>query len=287
MPRKSCPFPCKFLLAAAGLCLGTLPLPAGADDAPIRFGEPELHPQKRLPAIAGSRALVFIGGFGDEVSGIMAMAGELLPPLDRSIPEQRAYYWFSEGGLDAEAMPRRIAEDIRAYLALNPQADIVLIGHSMGAATAVRCLAKHLRRTGEGRFYLLTLDPVDRSTLPDRPAAVHWWGNAYVVHSQSPRDFVPELGGRWNACAGADLNLRFDGRWPEMRGRYPIHDDAMGMLLGSPGGKGGQVSLLDSLRGALKAAQGATPKAPSSRASQRERASSATSIHAMTQPART
>ncbi len=284
MPRKSCPFPCKCLLSAAALSLGTLAPPAVAAEQAIRLGEPDLYPQRRLPAEPGSRALLFIGGFGDEVTGIMSVTADLLPLLDPATPEQRAYYWYGEGELDPGAAPRRIEADIRAYLARNPGAELIVIGHSMGAATALRTLARF--RPGEGRFYLLTLDPVDRSTRPDRPEAVHWWGNAYVTHSQSPRDFVPELGGRWNACQGADLNLRFDGRRPEMQGRYPIHDNAPGLLLGHPSHKGKpRPSLHDALRRALNTPHAATPKAPSKRAIQSESASSATSSHAITQPA--
>ncbi len=282
MPRKSCPFPCKFLLAA-GLLTGILLPPADAEDGVIRIGEPELFEQRPLPAVSGSGALLFIGGFGDEVSGIMARLARTTPPL-AATPGQRAYYWYALPAVEAEETPRRIEADIRAYLALNPQAPVILIGHSMGAATALRSLARF--KAGEGRFYLLTLDPVDRGTRPERPACVRWWGNAYVTHSQSPRDFIPELGGRWNACAGADCNLRFDGRRPEMGGYYPIHDDAAGLLLCRP--TGSKLSLHAALRRVLDAAaQEETPKAPSRRASQSESESSATSSQAITQPART
>ncbi len=247
MPRKSCLFPCKFLLAAAALCLGTLPPPAGAQEGVIRLGNPELQAQRRLPQQSGRRALLFIGGFGDEVSGIMSHLAGSMPALDPERPELRAYYWYSGGAADPAEAPARLEKDIRAFLRLNPGADIILIAHSMGAGTALRTLARF--SAAEGRFYLLTLDPVDGSLTPQRPPCVRWWGNAYVTHSRSPRDFIAEMGGRWNACKGADYNLRFDGRRPEARGFYPIHDDAAGQLLGRPGGR---VSLMESLREALR-----------------------------------
>ncbi len=226
-------------MAAAAPASGEMPTPAGEH---TRAG---LIPQRPLPAVPAARALIFIGGFGDEVSGIVNQLSRRLPRVQSAVTEQRAYYHWNAGqdATPGNASPR-LAEDVRAFLQVNPKADVILIAHSMGAATALRTLG-HFRED-EGRFFLLTLDPVDRTTRPERPPALHWWGNAYVTHSQSLRDFIPAMGGRWNACRGADVNLRFDGRFPHSGGFHPIHDDAAALLREYPAG--GESSLLQQLR---------------------------------------
>ncbi len=166
--------------------------------------------------------------------------------------EQRAYYHWNAGELaEPSAAACRMEQDLRDFLRVNPRAEVILIGHSMGAATALRTLARF--SAGEGCFYLLSLDPVDRSLLPERPACVCWWGNAYVVHSRSARDFIPAMGGRWNACAGADVNLCFDGRLPHSGGFLPLHDDAAALLMARP--NGGASSLLMELLRRLRSTE--------------------------------
>ena len=146
-----------------------------------------------------------------------------------------------------EAAARAIAEDIAAFRRRNPGADIVLIGHSLGASTAWRTallLAPPSQPTS-GKVYLLTLDPVDRTMRPSRPETVAWWGNGYVTHSTSLRDFIAVWGGRWGACPGADMNLCFDGRSQDEKGQPYIHDHAAALLLS----RGGHASsLLEGLR---------------------------------------
>ncbi len=240
MSMRSCRLPIKSLFALpllAALLLagqgGAAESAEGDSAAAFRAGGAPLIAQRPLPPLRGERALVFVGGFGDELSGIVSQLARAVPPPEPGVPELRAYYHWNAGN-DAEPQraPGQLAADIRAFLRVNPGAEVVLIGHSMGAGTALKAL--QLLAAGEGRFYLLTLDPADRSTRPERPACVAWWGNAWLSHSQSLRDFLPAMGGRWNACAGADMNLHFDGRRPNSWGRLPIHDDAAAFLLASP-----------------------------------------------------
>ena len=54
------------------------------------------------------------------------------------------------------------------------------------------------------------------------------------------------MGGRWNSCRQADVNLRFDGRNRDEAGVHYIHDNALSLLL-SRGSKNA-VSLYDILR---------------------------------------
>ncbi len=254
MRRVSCPSRSK---AAACLALllpaALLPAAAGqgeaqanAAPAAVRAAKVEPLSQRPLPALSGERALVFVGGFGDEVHGIMSHLEAMAPAFVPGQVERRGYYQWNGGDPAAQHAPAPIVADIRAFLRVNPQAEVVLIGHSLGAATALRALQE--LKAEEGRFCLLTLDPVDSSTPPERPASVAWWGNAWLSHSQSKRDFLFALGGRWNACAGADVNLHFDGRRPTSWGRLPIHDDAAGFLLARPAGAA--ASLLESWQAA-------------------------------------
>lgn len=210
------------------------------------------YPQVPLLPQEAPLALVFIGGFGDEVSGIMEHASRVLPRLQPSVPEARAYYHWNGGVVqDARMGYRAIAYDVEAFCKRNAGADVVLIGHSMGCAAALQVanlLAKATVRPK--RLLLLTLDPADRSVQPIRPQAVAWWGNAYVEHSRSAHDFIAQLGGRWNHCDGAETNIAFDGRRADEFGHYFIHDNALSLLLSRRGSI--KLSLVDLLKRQLE-----------------------------------
>lgn len=171
---------------------------------------------------------------------------ELLPSLGTQ--ETRAYYhWHAGHPQSSDQGAAALAGHIRDYRRANPAADVVLIGHSMGAAMALR--TAHLLQATEGRVFLITLDPADRSYKPQRPASATWWGNAYVVESLSGHDYIAVLGGRWNSCRAADVNLRFDGRRRDEAGYHYIHDNALALLMSR--NRGSHPSLFDILRALL------------------------------------
>lgn len=194
-----------------------------------------VYPQRPLVCSRADVALVFIGGFGDEISGIIEHMARRLPPL--AAEEARAYYHWN-GGVTEDATKgyQVIANAVTAFRQQNPKADVVLIGHSMGAAAAVKAAELLPPRTPEqGRVFLITLDPTDRVVQPVRPHSVAWWGNAYVVNSQSGHDFIAELGGRWNHCKQADANICFNGLRTDEFGYEFIHDNALSLLMSCRG----------------------------------------------------
>ena len=204
------------------------PLLAPASDTAV-------YPQRPLQVTSAELAVVMIGGFGDEISGIIEHAARRLPPFKQK--EVRAYYHWNGGVLaDAAQGVRLIAEHVQRFQRNNPQADIVLLGHSFGASTALQVAALlPPRAEGQGRIFLLTIDPSDRMVRPTRPAGVSWWGNCYVTHSQSDHDFIVEWGGRWNHCSGADVNIRYDGRRADEYGQLFIHDNALSLFMSTRG----------------------------------------------------
>ncbi len=205
-------------------------------------------PQVELAeAAAGSAAVIFIGGLGDEISGIVPHMMGLVPKLSQR--EVRAYYhWHLGVPADVEQGAAQLAARIAAFRRRSSRADVILIGHSMGAGSALRT-ARHLSPE-DGRVFLITLDASDRSCSPERPESVYWWGNAYVENSLSGHDYIAVLGGRWNDCSEADVNICFDGRMRDEAGYHYIHDNAYALMLSS--GHGRYPSLFDSQRKALR-----------------------------------
>lgn len=209
-----------------------------------------LYPQRPLTPQKAELALVFIGGLGDEISGIIEYTARRFPPI--AATEARAYYHWNAGCIQGDAQRYLlVAQHIAAFRKANPQSDVVLIGHSMGAGTALMAAAQlPTPAPGQGRILLLTVDPSDRSVSPSRPASVHWWGNCYVVHSQSNHDFLAVWGGRWNHCSAADLNVRFNGLRTDEFGFEFIHDNALALLQSRHGSP--PQSLYDTLVQVLK-----------------------------------
>lgn len=201
-------------------------------------------PQFPLSKTGRGTALIFIGGMGDEISGIM-------PHMFRALPqivgvETRAYYHWHAGHPGEQSQgATELAEHIASFRRTNPRADVILIGHSMGATLALK--AAHHLSSSDGRILLITLDPVDRSYTPVRPKSVTWWGNAYVVNSLSAHDYIARWGGRWNECPQADVNICFDGRRLNEHGYHYIHDDALALMLSRVAG----ISLYEQLQTAL------------------------------------
>ena len=217
-------------------------------------------PQLELHEQGQGAALIFIGGLGDEISGIVPHMMDVLP---RMAPrETRAYYhWHAGNPQQADQGALALATRIRAYRRHHPQADVVLIGHSMGASMALKTASALLPE--EGRVFVVTLDPSDRSYIPVRPAAVCWWGNAYVANSRSAHDYIAVGGGRWNCCKQADVNLRFDGRMQDESGYPYIHDNALSLMCSR--GRGRHASLFDELCRRLRTESESSPEGDMSR----------------------
>ena len=201
-------------------------------------------PQYPLRETGRGTAIIFIGGIGDEISGIIPHMFRTLPPVTGE--ETRAYYhWHAGHPGDQDRGAAELAEHIAAFRQSNPRASVVLIGHSMGASLALK--TAQLLSSSDGRVMILTLDPVDRSYTPKRPKSVTWWGNAYVVNSLSAHDFIACWGGRWNECPQADVNICFDGRQLNEHDYHYIHDDALALMLSKRTGS----SLYEGLQAAL------------------------------------
>ena len=223
LPLLLCALPCTPPAGAAGESAGLL-------ESVANHARKAMFPQMPLPLEKAQAAAVFIGGMADEWTGIVRHLAASTPNLPIRGKQLRAYHHWHLGteNESAQAAPR-LAERLQAFRTINPTAPLVLVGHSLGASTALRAASLLDGKPG-GPVYLVTLDPVDRRTTPTRPKCVTWWGNCYIVNSQDPRDFIPKLGGRWNACAGADVNIRMDGRERDEYG-YPYqHGGAMSMF---------------------------------------------------------
>lgn len=233
------------ILLVAGIAWAGISAPPGSTPKEVRLGgDARLLPQEPLTPQKATCAVLLIGGFGDEVHGIMHHLAQQLRHIQTA---PVAYYHWHAGCPD---LPQngvtRVAEEIATFRRINPGADIVLIGHSMGAATALKIAAR--LPEGKGRVYLITLDPIDSTCTPRRPACVIWWGNAYLTHSGSAYDFLLAAGGRWNSCSCADINQHFDGRQCDEAGRPYIHDHADSLLFSA--GRG--TSLYHQLLQAMK-----------------------------------
>ena len=199
-------------------------------DAVVDYARKAMYPQAPIPLEKAVAGLVFIGGMADEWTGIMHHVANHTPWLPIDGEQLRAYHhWHMGDAENFDLAAEKLAERLQAFRTINPTAPLVLVGHSLGASTALQAAARLDGKPG-GPVYLVTLDPVDRLTNPTRPKCVTWWGNSYIVNSQDPRDIIPQIGGRWNACKEADVNIRMDGRTRDDYG-YPYqHGGAMSML---------------------------------------------------------
>ncbi len=204
----------------------------------------QAYPQVRLEAKPADIAFVFIGGLGDESTGIVHQLYQRCPQLSQSLTESRGYYHW-DGDEMNQPWPHLggVMEDVLAFRLQNPQSRVVILGHSLGAVAALE-LAVRIPHT-----YLITLDPVDRQSSRQRPINVQWWGHAYISHSESARDILFQLAGRWGDCPTANISKNCDGRTLSSFGRRYIHDYAYDMFLS---GNSEQKSLFELLRAQLR-----------------------------------
>lgn len=216
----------KWLERSLRLCLFLL-----ACFSPSHAAAPASYPSQPLRPEKAQVALIFIGGFADNITGIVAQLSQQCPPLDPQRVETRAYYHWDEGLEKGEAWPymQAVSQDILTFRQHNPQATLVLIGHSYGAVAALELAA--LLPPSSAPLYLISLDPVDLRSTRKRPPTLTWWGHTYVRNSPSSRDLIFQTAGRWGDAPQADLSQAADGSLPNEFGHRIIHDYAYDLLL--------------------------------------------------------
>lgn len=171
-------------------------------------------------------AVIFVGGFSEQVLLHFREAYETMPPLPCKGQQLRAYYaWDSGTGNLLFHSTWKLQRDLAAFCTLNPKSDVVLIGHSYGGSAIMDAL-RHMKETPHGRIIVATIDPVSRrrSSHPgERPPCVDFWINAYCYPYRNLRDGVARLGGPWRHCATADINLNFPGTSRDTEGNRFAH----------------------------------------------------------------
>lgn len=173
-----------------------------------------MHPQRLLSIPSGGLppdyAAVFIGGFGDGLTGCLSRAERRFSGFLPDRKHVSAYYHWDGGGLGI-FLDRcgRIADDLRLFQKQLPGTPVVLVGHSYGGSCAVE-VARRLD-DGMAPLCLLTIDAVARRQGSERPVTVDWWGNVWLGEGGGLMDAVPRVGGRWGCCPGADMNAAFSG----------------------------------------------------------------------------
>lgn len=183
-------------------------------------------------------AAVFIGGFGDWLTGRQFQAMRELSPWRPGRSEQRAYYHWDGGGLGFMRDDcLRIRDDLAAWREKHPQSPAVLCGHSYGGSAAMHIL-RHLPE-GEAPLILITLDAVGRRQLRTRAPRITAWFNVYLQPSATLVDCVPQIGGRWGHRPDADLNLAVDRRHRDLRQRVFAHNRPLPLITDIPPEKPG------------------------------------------------
>ncbi len=180
-----------------------------------------VYPQRPLPEEAGARcATIFIGGFGDWLTGRFSRVMDELPPWLPGLDEVRAYYHWDGDGFFADRC-LTVRDEVDAFVEANPEAVLVFCGHSYGGSAAMY-VVRHLQRRPV-RLILATIDAVGRRQDPCRAPGVDVWFNAYLKESDTALDWIPKIGGRWGMRPDADRNMVASGRRFDSRGRRYGH----------------------------------------------------------------
>lgn len=189
--------------------------------------------QQPIPQEKADMAVVFVGGFTEQVLLHFRKAYESMPLLPCSGKQLRAYYaWDSGTGNLLFHSTWKLQRDLAAFCKLNPTANIILIGHSYGGSAIMDAL-RHLKEP-HGRIIVATIDPVSRrkkSQPKQRPACVDYWINTYCYPYRNIRDGFARLGGPWRHCKQADINLNFPGTKRDADGDGYAHVYPEPMLL--------------------------------------------------------
>lgn len=206
---------CSLLILAACLLASCAQTPVpGIEPEPATSFFGRRH-QAFLPAEQADMAVIFVGGFSEQVLTHFRAAYETMPLLPCRGRQLRAFYaWDGGTGNLAFHSTWRLQRDLRAFMQRNPRADIVLLGHSYGGSAVMDAL-RHLRDVKEhGRIMVVTLDPVSRrgrSEPRNRAPQVDVWINAYCDPYRTVADVVPMIGGAWRNCPQADENIVYPG----------------------------------------------------------------------------
>lgn len=197
--------------------------------------------QMRLPAESADVAVIFVGGFAEQVLTHLRAVYESMSPLPGEGRQLRACYaWDGGRGCLLAHSTKLLQNDLLAFLRLNPQADIVLIGHSYGGS-AIMDVLRHLGKdVPRGRTIVLTLDPVSarkRSHPRERAEGVDYWINVYCEPYRHGKDIFAAIGGPWRECPQADVNLRFSGDERDAKGRRYQHSRPDSLLMERPKGR--------------------------------------------------
>lgn len=197
--------------------------------------------QVRLAAETADVAVIFVGGFGEQVSARLRTVYESMLPLPGAGRQLRAFYaWDGGRGCLLAHSTKLLQNDLRAFLRLNPQADIVLVGHSYGGSAVMDALRHLGKDVPRGRTIVLTLDPVStrkRSHPRERAEGVDYWINSYCEPYRHGRDILAAIGGPWRECPQADVNLRFSGNDRDAKGRRYQHSRPDSLLMECPKGQ--------------------------------------------------
>ncbi len=189
--------------------------------------------QQPLPAQKADMAVIFVGGFTEQVLLHFRKAYETMPTLPCKGNQLRAYYaWDSGTGNLIFHSTWKLQRDLAAFCKLNPTADIVLIGHSYGGSAIMDAL-RHLKEP-HGKIIVATIDPVSRRkrSMPrQRPDCVDYWINTYCYPYRNLRDGFARVGGPWRHCKQADSNLNFPGTQRDTDGDRFAHVHPEPMLL--------------------------------------------------------
>lgn len=181
--------------------------------------------QVRLPAEKADVAFIFIGGFAEQVLAHFRTVYESTPLLPCSGKQIRACYaWDGGRGCLFFHSTELIRRDIEEFMAVNPHADLVLVGHSYGGA-AVMDVLRHLQAQPR-HVVAVTLDAVscrERSHPRERAGSADYWLNVYCAPYRHPKDLAAMVGGQWKNCDQADANLCFSGKERDAKGRRYQH----------------------------------------------------------------
>lgn len=209
----------------------------------------ERRVQVPLAAEPADVAVIFIGGFSEQVLTHFRACYEQTPPLPVKGTQHRAFYaWDGGTGNIFFHSTWKLQRDLRAFLTVNPRADLVLIGHSYGGSAIMDAL-RHIGPV-EGKVLVVTVDPVscrERSKPRERAEEVDFWLNSYCSPYCSPKDLAAWVGGSWRHCEQADVNLVFSGEKRDKEGRRYQHAQPLPLLCEKPadGSKSAYEQLVD------------------------------------------